>query len=468
MTEGSLDKVLKVMLVDNYKNDRALQRFLPCRIYEDSLFLDVGSGAGQVVMMTAAKIGCRSHGIEVIQNRHLVAVEFMRDMLQKGSVPEHFGHLVSFEHENAALVENGVSIVKPFLIDGLHATHIFINNLVFSPTNNEDIAKRLNVTDFKMLVWCCSEKKTESLGLKELVKMCDVDVSITGSKYKLHIYCNPASCTLMDIVKAREFDEDDSILNNAIYYNVVKHKSVMDIQDGMRLTPLKSFMSANHAEQVCAILHEHLSIHHPVLWDSEITVVSQLQMLQALTAPTKRDMAKLCGTSKVLIVGGSVLSLALSVAIELNCEVDVLILDTGYQMKQAITHCMTMLKATKNRDWTQKIRFLNQKAFEKEREYTHAFLVSYKVEALPVTSRLYSLVSKVKAQVVITNVNVTLLNAHNLPGRFNYSYQMEVFLNGLGIERFYLFYIGLGKESQVDVTQKAACAMAKFLMAEMG
>ena len=95
-------------------------------------------------------------------------------------------------------------------------------------------------------------------------------------------------------------------------------------------------------------------------------------------------------------------------------------------------------------------------------------MVSYKVEALPVTSRLYSLVSKVKAQAVITNVNVTLLNAHNLPGRFNYSYQMEVFLNGLGIERFYLFYIGLGKESQVDVTQKAACAMAKFLMAEMG
>ena len=132
MTEGSLDNILKIMLVDNYKEDRTLLRFLPCRIYEDSLFLDVGSGAGQVVMMTAAKIGCRSHGIEIIQNRHLVAVEFMRNMLKKGYVPKHFGHLVSFEHENAALVVNGVSIVKPFLIDGLHATHIFINNKVFT------------------------------------------------------------------------------------------------------------------------------------------------------------------------------------------------------------------------------------------------------------------------------------------------------------------------------------------------
>ena len=80
-----------------------------------------------------------------------------------------------------------------------------------------------------MLVWYCSDKMTKSLGLNGLVKMGEVDVSITGSKYKLHIYCKPASCTLMDIVKAWEFDEEHSILNNAIYYNVVQHRSVIDI-----------------------------------------------------------------------------------------------------------------------------------------------------------------------------------------------------------------------------------------------
>ncbi len=103
-------------------------------------------------MMTAAKIGCRSHGIEVIPNRYLAGVEFMKARLQDGSLPKHFGHLVSFANLNAAEQKGA------FIVDGLHATHIFINNYRFSATNNKELAKRLNVTAFKMLVWCCTEK----------------------------------------------------------------------------------------------------------------------------------------------------------------------------------------------------------------------------------------------------------------------------------------------------------------------
>ena len=41
-------------------------------------------------------------------------------------------------------------------------------------------------------------------------------------------------------------------------------------------------------------------------------------------------MLKLDRTSKALVVGSSVLSLALSLAIELRCQVEVLILDTSH------------------------------------------------------------------------------------------------------------------------------------------
>lgn len=55
-----------------------------------------------MVMLTAAKVGCRSHGIEVLESRTKVAVDFMQAILADGKVPPHFGHLVSFQQANAA------------------------------------------------------------------------------------------------------------------------------------------------------------------------------------------------------------------------------------------------------------------------------------------------------------------------------------------------------------------------------
>ena len=46
LTQGSLDNILNIMLVDNFKDDSSLLKLLPYRIHEESIFLDVGSGAG--------------------------------------------------------------------------------------------------------------------------------------------------------------------------------------------------------------------------------------------------------------------------------------------------------------------------------------------------------------------------------------------------------------------------------------
>lgn len=113
-------------------------------------------------MLTAAKVGCRSHGVDVIENRVEVAVQFMRMLIDKGKVPHHYAHLVSFAHLNAA-AERG-----PLLVDGVHASHILINNLVFSESNNRQLAQRLNQTFFKMLAWCCNADKSKELGLMDV------------------------------------------------------------------------------------------------------------------------------------------------------------------------------------------------------------------------------------------------------------------------------------------------------------
>lgn len=51
---------------------------MPYRLTHEGLFLDIGSGVGQLVMLAAAKVGCRSHGLEVVESRHNVAVQFMK------------------------------------------------------------------------------------------------------------------------------------------------------------------------------------------------------------------------------------------------------------------------------------------------------------------------------------------------------------------------------------------------------
>ena len=154
-----------------------------------------------MVMLTAAKVGSRSHGIEVLESRTQVAVDFMKAILADGTVPPHFGHLVSFQQENAA-----TKIEEAYVVDGVHPTHIFINNYVFSASNNQSIAKRLHLTDFKMLIWCCDQNTTDNLGLKNLVKMGDMEVKINHkTKYKMYAYMKVTSCTLMDIVSMHEY-----------------------------------------------------------------------------------------------------------------------------------------------------------------------------------------------------------------------------------------------------------------------
>lgn len=125
ITFGSLQKVLDVLTCDNIEEDPTLLKLMPYRINNESIFLDVGSGAGKVVMLTAAIVGCRSHGIEVVENRYLVARDFVKSLIEEKKLPDHFAHLISFENSNAA------ESAKAFMLDGMDATHIFINNYVF-------------------------------------------------------------------------------------------------------------------------------------------------------------------------------------------------------------------------------------------------------------------------------------------------------------------------------------------------
>lgn len=92
------------------------------------------------------------------------------------------------------------------MVDGMHATHIFINNLVFNASNDTEISKKLNLTDFKILIWCCNPKETNECGLKNLVKIGELDVKISHkTKYKMHAYVKYNSCTLMDILSMHEY-----------------------------------------------------------------------------------------------------------------------------------------------------------------------------------------------------------------------------------------------------------------------
>ena len=46
-----------------------------CNLQPRDVFVDVGSGCGQVVLQVAATIGCESHGIEVMEGRHYSALQ---------------------------------------------------------------------------------------------------------------------------------------------------------------------------------------------------------------------------------------------------------------------------------------------------------------------------------------------------------------------------------------------------------
>ena len=118
-----------MQLKDHNIPEKMLINLLPYKLTNESIFLDIGSGGGQVVMLASALPGCRSHGIEYAQSRVDAANDFMKVVLSKSEVPLAFARLVSFETGDAAQSN------EAFVVDGVHATHIICNNRVFHIDN---------------------------------------------------------------------------------------------------------------------------------------------------------------------------------------------------------------------------------------------------------------------------------------------------------------------------------------------
>lgn len=109
-----------------------------CRLTRCSRFLDVGSGLGKIVLHMSLASGCKAAGIEILSSRVKLAVEFRDKLVAKNKVPSWIAQTTSFATCNAA-IEKG-----PLLVDGAHATHVFMFSVVFSDHDLALLADRLN------------------------------------------------------------------------------------------------------------------------------------------------------------------------------------------------------------------------------------------------------------------------------------------------------------------------------------
>ncbi len=120
-----------------------------------SHFLDIGSGLGKSVVHLVMATGCRGTGVEVALNRFNCAEEFLRRLVESKTVPAWVGGRVHYINADAA-----ASVSTPITVkDGEHPSHIFMFSRVFGEKDLQDIARRLNLTDYKVVVCCVNEKQ---------------------------------------------------------------------------------------------------------------------------------------------------------------------------------------------------------------------------------------------------------------------------------------------------------------------
>lgn len=144
---------------------------------------------------------------------------------------------------------------------------------------------RLNLTRFKMLVWCCNEERTKKLGLMNVEKVGQVHVSISSNQgFEMYVYWKQSSCSLMDVANMQRLGAEDE---TTTCYNVVKHCSVNSNKSFYTLEmhtahPPKLFYDATVPETSYNMLFTYLVVKCPWLWDSEIDLLSELRLLRLL------------------------------------------------------------------------------------------------------------------------------------------------------------------------------------------
>lgn len=146
-----------------------------CLLSSSSRFLDIGSGLGKLVLHMTLATGCFAAGVEIVSNRVKLAVEFRDKLVEKKKVPAWVAQTTSFVAANAA-TEKG-----PLLVNGAHATHIYMFSVVFSDHDIGLLAARLNKTDFKVLICALKHRHEKTLfKLTNAFQAVPVEVSMTG------------------------------------------------------------------------------------------------------------------------------------------------------------------------------------------------------------------------------------------------------------------------------------------------
>ena len=119
--------------------------------------------------------GCSAGGIEAAESRYNLSTQFLNKLVAKNEIAADLKGRVEFEYADAGKDQT------PLLVGGRHATHIFMNSVVFSKANLHAISRRLNATNFRVL-------------------MCHVKVSSLASDFKLD-----------DVIQLGPFDANNLI-----------------------------------------------------------------------------------------------------------------------------------------------------------------------------------------------------------------------------------------------------------------
>ena len=161
-----------------------------CLLTPSSRFLDIGSGLGKLVLHVALASGCRAAGVEILSSRVRLACAFKDLLLAQRKVPGWIAEATSFTTENAA-AQRG-----PLLVDGAHATHVYMFSAVFSDHDLERLAARLNETRFKVLVCALKPKQERAFSqLDSVFKGAPVEVNMTGSgqRFRMCVFIKTSS-----------------------------------------------------------------------------------------------------------------------------------------------------------------------------------------------------------------------------------------------------------------------------------
>jgi cyclopropane fatty-acyl-phospholipid synthase-like methyltransferase len=76
------------------------------KLSESSVFFDIGSGTGMVVLHVGVKVGCRSFGVEVSSNRFKLSLDLKDSLVDSNLISEALGDKFHFFNNNCASFED--------------------------------------------------------------------------------------------------------------------------------------------------------------------------------------------------------------------------------------------------------------------------------------------------------------------------------------------------------------------------